>query len=219
MNWSTDAELFRLVENELFSAVVGDILDRHGYHHQILPQRLRGVQNKGVVVGRAMPVLEADVFDDRKPFGQMFDALDDLKPGEIYLAAGGSPRYALFGGLMSIAARARGARAAVLCGFHRDSEELLENGFPVFSYGAYAQDQQVRGRVIDYRVPLEVEGVSVSPGDLLVADVDGVVVVPRSIEAEAIGAALDKVRTESKVRQALGEGMLAKEAFEKFGVL
>lgn len=219
MEWRSDADLFSLVETELFSAVVGDSLDRQGYRHQFLPSRIRGLRDYGVVVGRAMPVLEADVFDDREPFGRMFEALDGLEPGEIYLAAGGSPRYALFGGLMSVAARARGARGAVLCGFHRDTREVLQNGFPVFSYGAYAQDQQVRGRVIDYAVPIEIDGVVVKPRDLVIADLDGVVVVPTEAEDAVMQAALEKVRTESTVRKALEAGMLAKDAFDRFGVL
>jgi 4-hydroxy-4-methyl-2-oxoglutarate aldolase len=214
-----DTELFREVRARLFSSVVGDTLDRCGYRHQFLPPRIKPLGNYGVVVGRAMPVLEVDVFDDREPFGDMFAALDDLRPGEIYLAAGGSTTYAFFGELMATAATARGAVGAVLCGYHRDTIALQENGFPVFSYGGYGQDQGVRGRVLEYRVTIEVEGVRIEPGDLLVCDVDGVVVVPRRIESEVVPEALAKVSTESAVRAALRKGMPAAEAFEKFGVM
>lgn len=215
----TDAEMYRLTAERLNTSVVGDTLDRHGYRHQFLPPRLRPLGDHGVVVGRAMPVLEADVFDYKEPFGKMFEALDDLKPGDVYLAAGGSTSYAFFGELMAIAATARGAHGAVLCGYHRDSVALLASGFPVFSYGGYGQDQGVRGRVLEYRVPIEVAGVRIEPGDLLVADVDGVVVVPQRVEALVIDEALEKVSTESRVREALKNGMLASEAFEKFGVM
>ncbi|MDZ7799179.1 MAG: RraA family protein [Trueperaceae bacterium] len=219
MEWHTDAELFELIEGELFTAVIGDTLDANGYRHQFLPPRIRGLKNYGVVAGRAMPALEADVFDDREPFGKMLDALDSLESGGS--TSRPAERLATRSSVvsMSIAARARGARAAILCGFHRDSRELLENSFPVFSYGAYAQDQQVRGRVIDYRVPIEIEGVAVAPGDIIVADLDGVVVLPADAETRIVYDALRKVRTESEVRRELERGMLAKDAFDEFGVL
>lgn len=218
-SWTTDAELFHLIRTFLFTAVVGDILDRVGQRHQFLPPEIRPLKSYGVLAGRAMPVLEADVFNDGEPFGKMFDALDDLRPGEIYLAAGGRGHYAFFGELMSIAATTRGANGAVLCGFHRDSRALHNSDFPIFSKGAYAQDQGVRGRVIEYRQALEIEGVTVEPGDLLIGDTDGVVVVPRGVEYEVMREALEKVSMENKVRQALQAGMSAREAFELFGVM
>lgn len=218
-NWQNDRELFRLVREHLSTAVIGDILDTHGRCHQFLPPELRPLKGDGFLVGRAMPVLEADVFNDAEPFGKMFAALDALAPGEIYLAAGGSTTYAFFGELMATAATARGANGAVLCGYHRDTRALRGMDFPIFSYGAYAQDQGVRGRVIEYRVPIEVGGVRVEPGDLVVGDIDGVLVVPKSLEGVVIPAALDKARTESAVRKALEDGMLVQEAFEKFGVM
>ena len=217
--WESDGELFELIEAELFTAVLGDVLDELGHQRQFLPPAIRPLQDQGVVAGRAMPVLEADAFDDTKPFGRMFEALDDLRPGEIYVASGGSPHYAVFGGLMSVAATARGARGAVLHGYHRDTRELLGNGFSVFSLGSYSQDQRVRGRVIDYRCRIEIGAAVVNPGDIIVGDIDGVLVVPRSAERDAVRAALEKVRTESEVRKALARGLPAQEAFDRYGVL
>ena len=217
--WNSDDDLFQLVRVELTTAVIGDVLDAHGRRHQFLPPALRALRDGDQMVGRAMTVLEADVFDDSDPFGRMFDALDDLRTGDVYLAAGGSATYAFFGELMATAARARGANGAVLCGYHRDTHALRQQELPVFSYGAYAQDQGPRGRVLGYRVPLEVEGVRIEPGDLVVADLDGVLIVPRELETTVIPAALEKARTESKVREALRSGMLAKEAFDVFGVM
>ena len=106
--------------------------------------------------------------------------LDDLKPGEVYVTPGASPRYALWGGLMSTRAQSLGAHGAVMDGFHRDTREIRKLGFPVFSRGAYAQDQRLRGRVIDFRCTVEFRnGVRVAPGDVIVCDIDGVLVIPR----------------------------------------
>ena len=166
-----------------------------------------------------MPVLEADVFDEKDPYGLMFTALDDLKQGEVYLAAGGTASYAMWGELMSTAARARGATGTVLNGSVRDTKGILAMNYPVFCSGRYAQDQKGRGRIIDYRVEVEVGNVRIQPGDMVIGDIDGVVVVPHHIEAEVFGEALEKARTEETIKTELEQGMLTSEAFKKYGIL
>jgi regulator of RNase E activity RraA len=149
----------------------------------------------------------------------MLEALDDLKPGEIYLCTGGSPRYACWGELMSTRALQCGAAGAVINGYSRDTRGILALGFPTFSLGRYAQDQGPRGKVVDFRIPIEIEGVRIEPGDILVADLDGVCVVPRRAEQDVFAAAFEKARTENTVRAALERGMTTVEAFRTFGVL
>jgi regulator of RNase E activity RraA len=167
-----------------------------------------------------MTVLEADVFQEPDPpFGLMLEALDSLQPNEVYIAAGCSARYALWGELMSTAARARGARGAVMAGYARDARAIEDMNFPVFCYGSYAQDQRVRGQVIAYRVPLEIDGVLVRPGDVLFGDVDGVLAVPREMEVDIISDALERSRKEKKAKQELAEGRLATDVFKKYGIL
>jgi 4-hydroxy-4-methyl-2-oxoglutarate aldolase len=227
--WESDDELLALMRRELFPAVVGDVMDKMGLLHQFLPPAIRPLRDDMVVAGRAMPVLEADVFIDvsagrgdavmQQPFGLMFHALDDLQPHEVYVCTGASPRYALWGELMSTRAMRLGAVGAVLDGFSRDSAGILQLGFPTFSYGGYAQDQGPRGKVIDFRVPLEIGGVRVHPGDMLFGDQDGVCVIPRQAEEEACRRALEKVRGEQLVRQALEAGESASDAFAHFGIM
>lgn len=224
----TDADLFKLIRTELFTAVVGDVLDAMGYQHQFLPPEIMPLEKTMRVVGRAMPVLEADVFSSKadsvgplaaQPFGLLFEALDDLKPGEIYIATGSSLRYALWGGLMSSRAIHLKAAGAILDGFVRDTNEIEALGFSVFCRGAYAQDQGPRGKVIDYRTPIEIGGIRIAEGDLLFGDREGVLVIPRAAEQEAITRALEKVRTENKVAAAIRNGMSTVEAFATFGVM
>jgi 4-hydroxy-4-methyl-2-oxoglutarate aldolase len=228
MRFADDAEMFAAMKRDLFTAVVGDILDTMGYLHQFLPPRLRPVRDDMVVLGRAMPVLEADHFGavvqgqnplTAKPFGLMFRALDDLKPHEVYICTGSSPRYALWGGLMSTRAIHLKAAGAVLDGYCRDTNEILELNFPTFCMGSFAQDQGPRGKVVDYRVPIEIEGVAIRPGDIVYGDRDGVLVIPAEAAEEAITKAFEKVSTENKVRLAIQNGMSTVEAFETFGVM
>jgi regulator of RNase E activity RraA len=226
--WTGDEALFEIARGELFTAVVGDIMDQLGMQRQFLPPHIRPLRDDMVVIGRAMPVLEADVFEGHsshanpmiaKPFGMMLEALDDLKPHEVYVCAGASPRYALWGELMSVRARQLGAAGAVLDGYSRDTREILNLGFPTFSYGAYAQDQAPRGKVLDFRVPLKLDETTIRPGDILFGDLDGVCVVPQEAVVEVFSRALEKARGEKRVRQALENGMSAAEAFARYGIL
>jgi len=95
----------------------------------------------------------------------------------------------------------------------------LALNFPTFSYGPFAQDQAPRGKVIDYRVTLEIDRVRIADGDIIFADIDGVCVVPRHAEEEVFIAALEKARGEKTVREAIEAGMSAVEAFAKFGIM
>jgi 4-hydroxy-4-methyl-2-oxoglutarate aldolase len=227
--FADDTALFAAMRARLFTAVVGDILDTMGFLHQFLPPNIRALRDDMVVLGRAMPVLEADFFGvseraghaeiSAKPFGLMFHALDSLKPHEVYIASGSSPRYALWGELMSTRALHLKAAGAVVDGYCRDSAGILALNFPTFSHGTYAQDQGPRGKVVDYGVPIEIGGVRIRPGDVIFGDRDGVLVIPHEAEAEAIARAFEKVATENKVRLAIEGGMSTVEAFEKFGVM
>lgn len=228
-NWHTDTELFKLMRTELFTGVVGDVLDKIGLQTQFLPPYLNVLNRDMVIAGRAMTVLEADVFVEvsensanplmSKPFGLMFEALDNLSENDVYICTGASPDFALWGGLMSTRAQYLKAAGAVLDGFVRDSKEILELGLPIASRGCYAQDQGPRGKVLDYNVPLTIGKVRINPGDIIYGDCDGVLCVPRAHEEEVINAALEKVRGESEVREALQNGMSVVEAFETFKIM
>lgn len=220
MQMRTDHELFQEMRRHLFTAIIGDVLDLHGYHHQFLMPECRPLRAGMVVCGRAMTVFETDVKEPvDPPFGLMLKALDSMRPDEVYIAAGSSPRYALWGELMSTAARARGAAGAVLAGYTRDTNGILGMDFPVFCYGSYAQDQRWRGHVVDFRVPLEIQGVAVNPGDVVFGDVDGVVILPKEVEATVVAQALEQVRKEKTAKELLLSGASAETVFCQTGVL
>lgn len=213
-------ELLEVIRRELYTPVVGDVLDTLGYEHQFLPQAIQQTRSDHVVVGYAMPVLMIDVYGpQKKPFGYLTEALDQLQQNEVYIATGGDMRCAYWGELLTATARTRGAAGAVVNGYHRDTIKMLEQDWPVFSRGRYAQDSAVRTQVSDYRCHIEIGGVSVNPGDLIFGDIDGVVVVPKAVVPEAIERSLEKARGEKVVRKAIENGMTATEAFASFGIL
>jgi regulator of RNase E activity RraA len=228
-SWTTDDELFSLSRRELYTAVVGDIMDQLGLLHQFLPPRIQPLHENMIVIGRAMPVLEAD--DDggegpgrknellNRPFGLMLRALDDLKANEVYVCTGSSPTYALWGELMSTSAINRGAAGAVVDGYSRDTRGILALNFPTFSYGRYAQDQRPRGKVVDFRCRLKIQATEINPGDIIFGDLDGVCVVPRAVEQEVFTKALEKARGEKRVFEAIKGGMMAQDAWDTFGIL
>ena len=227
-NYNNDNELFRLLETKLFPAVVGDVLDKMGYLHQFLPAEIQPLDENMVLAGRAMPVLEADIYDlDKKannplagkPFGLMLEALDSLKTGDIYVAAGGSLNYAMWGALMSTRAKTLGAKGALVNGYIRDSKDIKSLDFPAFGRGKYAQDQGPRGQVIDYNVTVEIAGIRIEPGALLFGDCEGVLVIPVEVEKEIIAKSLEKAAMENTVEAAIKTGMSAVDAFKAFGVM
>lgn len=218
--WKSDPELFALCTAELYTPVVGDILDQLGHVHQFLPQPVQPMREEMKLAGRAMPVVMVDVSGrQERPFGRLTEALDQLQPGEIYLASGGEMRCAYWGEILTATAKRRGATGAVINGFHRDTPKVLEQDWPVFSRGRFAQDSAVRSQVSDFRCPITVGEVQVNPGDLVFGDLDGVVIVPREVEAEVVERALEKARGEKRVRREIEAGLSSTEAFEKYGIL
>ncbi len=218
--WNNEDEMFAIIKEKLYTPVVGDILDQMGYVHQFLPQEIRPIREDMKLVGKAMTVLMIDVFEEqKKPFGFLTECLDQLEKNEIYIAAGGAKRCAYWGELLTATARTRGATGAVVNGWHRDTPQVLEQNWPVFSCGCYAQDSSVRTKVVDYRCTIEIGQVTIKNGDIIFGDIDGVLVIPKEVATEVIEKSLEKAACEKVVRKAIEGGMSATDAFKKYGVL
>ena len=215
-----DTDRWRELRETLYTPVIGDVLDVLGYYHQFLPPALRPLRESMRVIGRAMPVQIADCWGKQEsPFGKMTEALDQILPGEVYMATGGSMNCAAWGEIMTAAAKVRRGAGAVIDGFHRDTPRVLEQDWPVLSRGSYAQDAAVRSKVVDFRCAIEIGSVRIEPGDLVFGDVDGVIVIPQAVEREVIARALEKARAEKVVRRDIEAGCSSTEAFRKYGIL
>lgn len=218
---ASDLELFRDIETHLYTAVVSDSLDQLGYWNQAMREHLRPVTPACRFAGWARTIAYADVYHvPEDPYGLEIEAVDSILTGEVVvISTGGSRRNAPWGELLSTAALARGARGAVVDGLVRDVKKIEELGFPVFAAGIKPVDSKGRGIVIDYNVPVECAGVLVHPGDLVVADFDGVVVVPAGIVGEVLRLARDKAGREDHSRAELMRGAYLRDVYEKYGVL
>ncbi|MCF6310857.1 MAG: RraA family protein [Verrucomicrobiales bacterium] len=205
----------------LFSAVIADALDALGYRHQSPRIQLLPLTGVPKLVGRCKTTLWADIaHEDPHTYDLELKAVDSCRVGDVLIAAAnGSMRSGIWGELLSTAARNAECVGAIVDGAVRDVQQMTQMGFRVFARGTCVYDSLNRQKVIEFDVPVEIEGVCFNPGDLVLADVDGVVVVPQEVEQQVIGMALEKVNSENEVRQAIQGGMKAMVAWEKYGVL
>ncbi len=221
VNFANDTEMFDTMRDKLYASVISDVVDSLGARNQGMRPDVRPIYQGATVVGRAYPVLTADVYkfiDD--PYGPEIDAVDSLKPNDVLVACTQrSTRTCFWGELLATAARARGSRGIVVDGTVRDVAYLTEMKFPTFATGIYMVDSAGRSIVIDHNCPVECGGVLVNPGDIIFGDVDGVVVIPREMEKEVIPLALEKVSKENQLRDELLKGTLLRDAYKKYGVL
>lgn len=216
-----DVQLFEQIQLTLYTAVIADALDELGQHEQAMREYLRPLSPGIKFVGWARTILCRDVYYlPPDPYGLELQAIDSILPGEVVaVSTGESKRNAPWGELLSTAAMARGARGAVIDGLVRDVAKIQDLGFPVFAAGIKPVDSKGRGLVIDYNIPVLCGGIVVNPGDLVVGDFDGVVVIPAHLVKDTVALATEKVLKENHSRKELSEGAYLADVYAKYGVL
>ena len=204
---------------KLYTGVVADVLDKLGLRNQALHPRIRPLFPEATFAGFALTVqtVPARETAPAHPYAGELAAVDALKPGDVLMVS--ETQWSFWGELLSTAARYRGCRGVVLDGPTRDTVAIKEMGFPVFHAGFHPADSLGRIDVTAHDVPISCGGVLVHPGDLVLADHDGVVVVPLAIAEQVLTLAEEKVSGENLVRKALAGGMPTAEAFAKYGIL
>jgi regulator of RNase E activity RraA len=225
-NQDTQTDLKQLLDprsTPLFASLLSDVLDSMGYLRQALPARIRPLDDSLIMLGRARTALYLEVFshtEGENPYEMEIALLDSLNPGDIpVFACGTSGRVAPWGELLSTAASVRGAAGALMDGAVRDIKAIRAMRFPVFHGGIAPLDSKGRGRVAAVDVPIECGGVAVNPGDLILGDADGVIVVPRVVEGEALRLAATKLVGERTTLRELQEGQSLAEVFARHGIL
>lgn len=223
--FDTDTEIFQFVKQNLYVAIVCDVLDSLGYRKQAMHHRLRpllpDMRNCGFV-GRARTArwMETDYIVEADPYGLELGLMDSLQPGDAVIHStdfGGT--NAPWGELMSTIAKFHGAVGTVCDSQVRDCVRIIEMGFPVYYTGIRPLDSKGRARMMDFDVPVSCGEVLVHPGELVFADFDGVVVIPKSVEKDVLQLAHEKANQETFSRQELLAGRSLKEVYAKYGVL
>ena len=215
-------EFLDRIQKELNTAVLCDILDDLGFRHQAMDSRIAPLEEHYKLVGVARTVLAYDVYEQPKEaYATEIEAVDALREGDVAVCSNPSCNNGFWGELMTNAAIARGARGAIIDGAVRDITQIkeLSGQFQLFAAGRNPLDSKGRCLVADYNCPVECDGVRVCPGDLLFADIDGIVVVPQKLVVEVVEKAFEKIAGENLVRDALRSGMLLRDAFAKYGIL
>lgn len=208
---------------ELYSAVVADTLDSFGHHDQVVATGLQAIEDGMRIFGFARTGIYMPIYHDDETvnvYEHEIRLIDDLKPGDVpVLICNGDLRIAPWGELLSTRARYLGAAGCITDGSVRDVDRICEIGFPVFSGGRNPADTKFRGKMMWADVPARLGSVMIHPADLVVADRDGMVVVPAGIAAAVIDKSLEKVRKETTVREELERGATLVEVFERHGIL
>lgn len=220
---AVDQALLEEARSRLYVSVLSDTLDGVGYTAQAMHPGVRPLDDTVPLFGRARTGNFMDIYhvaEAGNPYELEIALIDDLKPGEVpVLACHGSARIAPWGELLSTASRMRGAVGCVTDGLSRDVGRIREMRFPVFCGGIGPLDSRGRGYLASMDVPVECGGVRVAPGDLVVGDVDGVVVIPQVVEEQVLRSALEKVAGEDHTRRELEQGLLLGDVYRKYGVL
>jgi regulator of RNase E activity RraA len=211
------------IKDKLFASVISDCLDQAGCMKQALPSRIRPLDDALVMVGRARTAAFMEVYDvptGSNPYELEIALIDSLKPGEIPVFACSNPdRVAPWGELLSTASHVRGAAGALMDGCVRDIKAIRKMAYPVFHGGIAPLDSKGRGKIMALDVPIECAGVPVVPGDLVFGDADGVVVVPKKVEADVLRLAFEKVAGERNTLRDLQRGDPLAAVFARYGIL
>jgi 4-hydroxy-4-methyl-2-oxoglutarate aldolase len=221
--FGNDRERFAWIREKLYVPAVCDILDSLGLRDRAMHQRLRPLDpDNCVIVGRARTFrwMETDYVVEADPYGLEIEAMDSLRPGDVVVHStdhGGT--NAPWGELMTTVARRLGAAGCICDSQIRDCLRIKAMAFPVFCRGIRPLDSMGRARVMAYDVPVRCGEVLVRPGELVFADFDGAVVVPRDVEDEVLKRAADKAGKENASRAELLSGKTLREVFNKYGVL
>lgn len=218
-----DSKFFSAIREHLYTAAVSDVLDGLGHMNQAMHHRVRPLDRENcVIVGRAKTFrwMETDYVVEEDPYGLEIEAMDSLKPGDVAVhSTDASFTNAPWGELMTTLAKRNGATGCVCDGLIRDCQKITKLNFPVFHVGVRPVDSKGRGRVMAYDVPVRCGEVLVNPGDLIFADFDGVVVIPKQIEKKVIRLAMEKVGKENASRRELLKGRTLRDVFDEYGVL
>jgi regulator of RNase E activity RraA len=218
-----DPQYLNDIRERLYTAVLSDVLDELGFRGQALPPAIRPLDDALVMAGYARTGLYREIYrivPDENPYELEMALIDDLHADDVAVfGCGGSRRIAPWGELLTTASKARGAAGCVTDGFVRDIRQIRALRFPVFHGGIAPLDSKGRGMVAEIDVPIECGGVAVAPGDLVVGDADGVIVVPQAVEAEAVRRAFAKVASEDRTREELAAGARLADVFAKYKVL
>jgi 4-hydroxy-4-methyl-2-oxoglutarate aldolase len=204
----------------LYTGAITDVLDRMGFLLQTLPPEIAPLRKGMRLAGPAYPVVgePREQQDYDTSIRRLLDMLGQVPPGHVTVYQTNDRRSAHLGELSVTSLKVRGCAGAVIDGGCRDVELILREDYPVFARYTTPQDCTYRWELVAHGdVTVTIGEVRIAPGDYVVADEDGIVVVPQHVLLDVLERAEAKVATESQIRDAVSTGVLPLEAYERFG--
>ncbi len=233
VNWPKDFELANLIavglrekERRLFnnikllltSALLSDILDDLKMDG-VLSRDFRVNIPDAKILGRAK-TMQIDACTDDDDFKKIYDSLhlyDHVVSNDVIVVANHSPGYAFFGELNANLAIRAGAVGAVIDGVTRDTRETQMMNFPVFAKGNYCKDTRKRGIVTSKNKTVVIDGIRIHKDDLIFADRDGIVVIPRQMEKQILDEAMERMKNERQILIDIARGIQTDELVQRYG--
>ena len=204
---------------KIYTGAISDILDERGEKNFALPHALQPLVPGQRVTGIAMPILGKQSVnnDPDEVYVPLLKMLGDIEPGQVIVTQANDMVSAHLGELSAETAKYRGCRGAVIYGGIRDSDYMINLDFPAYSLYKTPLDVLGRWELLDYNCEIVIEGVRVRPGDFIVGDRDGVLVIREEIAEEVLLESEEVVATENLVRKSILDGVHPVEAYETYG--
>ena len=223
MKFESELNMFEFMKRTFYSAALSDILDEHGYPDcAVSPfSGIKPLFEEAIVVGRARTLLNAPQKTGRdNPYKLAIELMDSLQPGDVAIACSTEPIEAgIMGELSATAMKSRGALGCLVDGFTRDVRKIIAMGFPVFAKGSSPIDTTGRVAVIEYDGQVTFGNRKLNSGQIVFADLDGIIFIPKEVEMDIIEEAAQRITTEDKVRQELGNGKKVRDVWDKYHVM
>jgi regulator of RNase E activity RraA/CMP-N-acetylneuraminic acid synthetase len=212
-----ERQLLKNLRNHLTTSMLSDILadlDLTGVIEGLKPN-IHGAK----ILGRAK-TLKLRALKDGEDFRGIYDALESYStiiPNDIIMVQNEVAHLAYFGELNANLAIRAGATGVIIGGMTRDTREVRDLGLPVFSMGSTCMDVRKKATLDSINKRIQLFGIEISPGDLIFADNDGVVVIPRKFEQVVLKRAFEILNKEKTILLNITLGMDAKDLVEKSG--
>lgn len=202
----------------VFTAAVNDVLREMGLVYQTLPNTIQGLSPEMKVAGIAFTLKGSknlDIVDEMPERARMLDSIP--KDAVCVWDTSNDDESSQWGEIMTMAAKMRGARGAIVDGGVRDTDRVLQQKFPVFARFRSSNGMLGRFRMIGYQVPIRVGEVAIHPGDVLLGDIDGVIVVPRKLAYDVLLKAEYIRDNEVEIKRMVLSGLKAIDIVDRGG--
>ncbi|MCE5248739.1 RraA family protein [bacterium] len=223
MEFENEIKMFEFMEQFFYAGALSDILDEMGYPEcAVSPAAMiRPLFSEAVCAGRVRTLLNAPMKTGTSdPYKLAIELLDSLIPGEVAVASSDKPiETGIMGELSAAAMMKRGGRGVIVDGYTRDARKLINLKFPTFVRGISPIDSTDRSAVVEYDSPVIIGGRRVKPGQIVFADLDGMVFIPQVVEMDVIQEAAKRVKVENEIRSRLESGASMREMWDKYHVL